>query len=389
MQPRARPAPRPVRRPAHLHVHEDIEHLAARACIAAASSRMFSALSTTASVAGVHVERRGRPPIFFPPHDFGGDEEVPDARGSAVTSASPTYGDADPHRTRGDLAARDLPRALDEVLGVGADLQRHRRPEMARPSAGDCARTGREIRGCFMQRGGNSALGHGGEDSARSPAPPDPGVMMSGNLCVARTAVFSRSPAPRWFRSRMSVRSHVPVHHRPSGARSSPPPWCAGALDGLKSVFQNRARPHPALPGLRHRRVGGGPPITIRHVTGRPRCSPCVRWSHFSTEAALKCARPQHGIECDRLEGSLSGTASAAAAVEARLRADAAPARITRTCWSMPQRGPLTWRTPAASRACPAARSPPPDIQLYCWWIPPSPALASIDFRMDEWGVGR
>jgi hypothetical protein len=153
---------------AHLHVHENIEHLARAAHRRRQLADVLGIVHHRQRL-GVLVEHFQESSDLLRPHHLGGDEEIPDARGGHHLRLA-HLGHADADRARRDLPARDL-RAL-VGLGVRADLLAHRLH-----MGGHLLEIALETIEIEEQRGsGKLGLGHGGENSTAAPAPPGPGL---------------------------------------------------------------------------------------------------------------------------------------------------------------------------------------------------------------------
>ncbi|OGK88568.1 MAG: serine--glyoxylate aminotransferase [Candidatus Rokubacteria bacterium GWC2_70_16] len=145
-------------------------------------------------------------------------------------------------------------------------------------------------------------------------------------------------------------------------------------LDGLKAVFQT-ARGHIVLyPGSG---TGAWEAALVNTLSPGDRVLACVN-GHFSTGFARAAAA--YGIEVDRLEVPY-GAGIPAAQVEARLGADGAQQiRAVLAVHNETSTG-VTSDVAALRRAMDAARHPA--LLL----VDTVSSLASIDFRMDEWGA--
>jgi alanine-glyoxylate transaminase/serine-glyoxylate transaminase/serine-pyruvate transaminase len=145
-------------------------------------------------------------------------------------------------------------------------------------------------------------------------------------------------------------------------------------LDGLKAVFQTE-RGHIVLyPGSG---TGAWEATIVNTLSPGDRVLACVN-GHFATGFAKTAAA--FGAECDRLELPY-GAGVSAAAVEERLRADAThEIRAVLVVHNETSTG-VTSDVAAIRRALDAARHPA--LLL----VDTVSSLASIEFRMDEWGV--
>ncbi len=148
----------------------------------------------------------------------------------------------------------------------------------------------------------------------------------------------------------------------------------AECLDGLKAIFQT-ARGHIVLyPGSG---TGAWEAALVNTLSPGGRVLACVN-GHFSTGFARVAAT--YGIEVERLEVPY-GAGIPAGEVEARLRADQAQQlRAVLAVHNETSTG-VTSDIAAMRRAIDAARHPA--LLL----VDTVSSLASIDFRMDEWGV--
>jgi alanine-glyoxylate transaminase/serine-glyoxylate transaminase/serine-pyruvate transaminase len=145
-------------------------------------------------------------------------------------------------------------------------------------------------------------------------------------------------------------------------------------LDGLKEVFKTQRGHILLFPGSG---TGAWEVALVNTLSPGDRVLACVN-GHFSTGFAKVAAA--YGIECDRLEVPY-GDGIAAADVEARLRADTArEIRAVLVVHNETSTG-VTSDIAAIRRALTAAGHPA--LLL----VDTVSSLASIDFRMDEWGV--
>ena len=145
-------------------------------------------------------------------------------------------------------------------------------------------------------------------------------------------------------------------------------------LDGLKGLFQTEGGHILLFPGSG---TGAWEVALVNTLSPGDRVLACVN-GHFSAGFAKVAAA--YGIECDRLEVSY-GDGIAAADVETRLRADSArQIRAVLVVHNETSTG-VTSDIAAIRRALTAAGHPA--LLL----VDTVSSLASIDFRMDEWGV--
>ena len=145
-------------------------------------------------------------------------------------------------------------------------------------------------------------------------------------------------------------------------------------LDGLKGVFQTEGGHILLFPGSG---TGAWEVALVNTLSPGDRVLACVN-GHFSAGFAKVAAA--YGIECDRLEVPY-GDGIAAADVETRLRADSArQIRAVLVVHNETSTG-VTSDIAAIRRALTAAGHPA--LLL----VDTVSSLASIDFRMDEWGV--
>jgi alanine-glyoxylate transaminase/serine-glyoxylate transaminase/serine-pyruvate transaminase len=144
-------------------------------------------------------------------------------------------------------------------------------------------------------------------------------------------------------------------------------------LDGLKAIFQTRG--HTLLfPGSG---TGAWEAAIVNTLSPGDRALACVN-GHFSTGFAKVAAA--YGIEVDRLQMPY-GEGIPAAQVEARLKTDGAhQVRAVLVVHNETSTG-VTTDIQAIRKAMDAARHPA--LLL----VDTVSSLASIDFRMDEWGV--
>ena len=145
---------------------------------------------------------------------------------------------------------------------------------------------------------------------ARSPAPPDPGYDVG--LMPGRP--FLQIPGPTLVPERIvrAMSQSIIDHRGPIFAA-----LVRECLDGLKSVFQTERGHILLFPGSG---TGAWEVALVNTLSPGDRVLACVN-GHFS--AGFARVATAYGIECDRLEVPY-GDGIAAAAVEARLRADAA-----------------------------------------------------------------
>jgi alanine-glyoxylate transaminase/serine-glyoxylate transaminase/serine-pyruvate transaminase len=145
-------------------------------------------------------------------------------------------------------------------------------------------------------------------------------------------------------------------------------------LDGLKTVFQTQRGHILLFPGSG---TGAWEVALVNTLSPGDRVLACVN-GHFSAGFAKVAAA--YGIECDRLEVPY-GDGIAAAEVDARLRADSArQLRAVLIVHNETSTG-VTSDIAAVRRALTAAGHPA--LLL----VDTVSSLASIDFRMDDWGV--
>lgn len=145
-------------------------------------------------------------------------------------------------------------------------------------------------------------------------------------------------------------------------------------LDGLKEVFKTQRGHILLFPGSG---TGAWEVALVNTLSPGDRVLACVN-GHFSTGFAKVAAA--YGIECDRLEVPY-GDGISAADVEARLRVDTArQIRAVLAVHNETSTG-VTSDIAAIRRALTAAGHPA--LLL----VDTVSSLASIDFRMDEWGV--
>ena len=145
-------------------------------------------------------------------------------------------------------------------------------------------------------------------------------------------------------------------------------------LEGLKGIFQTQRGQILLFPGSG---TGAWEAALVNTLSPGDRVLACVN-GHFSTGFARVAAA--YGIECDRLEMPY-GTGIPAGEVEARLRADGGhQIRAVLAVHNETSTG-VTSDVAAIRRAMDAARHPA--LLL----VDTVSSLASIDFRVDEWGV--
>jgi alanine-glyoxylate transaminase/serine-glyoxylate transaminase/serine-pyruvate transaminase len=145
-------------------------------------------------------------------------------------------------------------------------------------------------------------------------------------------------------------------------------------LDGLRTVFQTRSGHVVLYPGSG---TGAWEATIVNTLSPGDRVLACVN-GHFATGFARTATA--FGVECDRLERAY-GEGVPAAAVEDRLRADSAhEIRAVLVVHNETSTG-VTSDVAAIRAAMASARHPA--LLL----VDTVSSLASIDFRMDEWGV--
>ena len=157
-------------------------------------------------------------------------------------------------------------------------------------------------------------------------------------------------------------------------------PEFAGArpevLEAVKPVFgTSSAGRH--LPGVRHRRVGGGAgQHAVARATGAGLRDRALR------HALAGDGHARWGCEVDVRARATGGTASTPQAAQ-RAAARPTPGTRSRPCASCTTRPP-----PASPAGSPRSGRPStPPTTRPCCWSTPSPRWARIDYRHDEWGV--
>ena len=185
---------------AHLHVHEDVQHLARAPQCARQLADVLRIVHHRQGL-GIPVEHLEEAADLLRPHHLGGDEQIADARRRHHLGLA-HLGHAHSHRARGDLPARDLRTLVG--LGVRADLLAHRRHV-----GGHLLQIALEAIEIEEQRGrGKLGLCHGGENSTVAPAA-GPG----GCRPHARKTLL-RMPPP----------DHAPISLAPGSLSTAPAP---------------------------------------------------------------------------------------------------------------------------------------------------------------------